>query len=248
MGISDIGASARPTTVSRTTIYNNCIPHKAVSQLLKLTYIQNIPLYLTVTRCNTHAMRGHGGTGAPASITRTLELCDVRRQSFHYAAEEPHTHGRIDQPIMLNANNFQYLTLYKPAASCYATGRKTPELLQGRLQTPVRRSTPTAPYTELAHSSQNLLTPIISTSFRHYYYHVNIQKPEIHRPGEHYRRQPDPTGSTPQGRSLHISNNIAQAVLRQYYRVMLQFYTLTPYHGEIPMPHAPTERPSKTQV
>ena len=59
---------------------------------------------------------------------------------------------------------------------------ETPELLQDRLHTHVRRSTTTAPYTELAHSYQDLLTPIISIRCIHYFYYAIIQKPEIHRP------------------------------------------------------------------
>jgi len=65
----------------------------------------NYSLYFTATRCNTYAMRGHGGTGAPACTTRTLEHRDVRRQSFHYDAVEPHTHDMTYPLITLpNAN------------------------------------------------------------------------------------------------------------------------------------------------
>jgi len=125
---------------------------------------------------------------------------------------------------------------------------ETPELLQDRLQSPVRRSTTTTPHTELRHSSRNPLTSIISVRILHYIYPIILQKPEIHRPGEHSWLQPDPTGSTPHGRSMYISFNVAQSVLHKYYRKPLQLYTLIPQHGESPMPAAPTERPSETQV
>jgi hypothetical protein len=158
-----------------------------------------------------------------------------------------HMLGQIHQSCLMQTSfNTSLFTNRQHAATQRAA--ETPELLQDRLQTPVRRSTTAAPYTELAHNYQNLLTPIISIRCIHYLYHVIIQKPEIHRPREHYWRQPDPTGSTPNGRSLHISYNAAQSVLRQYYKKMLQLYTLIPHHREIPMTDAPTERPSETQV
>jgi hypothetical protein len=107
-------------------------------------------------------------------VTCAAEVFTMTRWNHTYMAGHIHQFPCSMQTTTLNTSLF---TNRQRAATQRA--KETPELLQDRIQIPVRRSTIAAPYTKLAHNYQNLLTPIISTRFMHCFYHVIIQKPEI---------------------------------------------------------------------
>ncbi len=154
------------------------------------------------------AKRGQGATANDRTTPTTCTHAGTRRRSHYLAA--PRLHSKVEIHLKPYGTKPQtHPTNRQQAATHWAEA--TSELLQDRLQSPVRRSTAAAYHTGLSHSSKNSPASITSTHYMHYIHNIAMHEPKIQQPGEHswsQRTQRDPQSM--HGACTPVSTQLSQ--------------------------------------